>query len=82
MSNNPVFLLTNAIVLTMDAALTQYEPGAVAVQGDHIAAVGPEAELRGQFPAAPDHRLRRQGADAGAGQRARPRGDDPPARPG
>ena len=45
-------LLTNAIVLTMDAALTQYEPGAVAVEGDHIAAVGPEADLRGQFPAA------------------------------
>ena len=46
------FLLTNAIVLTMDATLTQHEPGAVAVQGDHIAAVGPEAELRTQFPAA------------------------------
>ena len=40
MSNNATLLLTNAIVLTMDAALTQYEPGAVAVQGDHIAAVG------------------------------------------
>jgi len=34
-------LLTNAIVLTMDAALTQYEPGAVLVEDDHIAAVGP-----------------------------------------
>ena len=49
--NHTTLLLTNAIVLTMDAALTQYEPGAVAVQGDHIAAVGPEAELRAQFPA-------------------------------
>lgn len=45
-------LLTNAIVLTMDEALTQYEPGAVAVQGDQIVAVGPEAELRKAFPAA------------------------------
>ena len=52
MSDHTTLLLTNAIVLTMDAALTQYEPGAVAVQGDHIAAVGPEADLRGQFPAA------------------------------
>ena len=40
MSNHTTLLLTNAIVLTMDAALTQYEPGAVAVEGDHIAAVG------------------------------------------
>ena len=52
MSENPVLLLTNAIVLTMDAALTQYEPGAVAVQGDSIAAVGLEADLRAQFPEA------------------------------
>ena len=52
MSTSPTLLLTNAIVLTMDAALTQYEPGAVAVEGDHIAAVGPEADLRDQFPAA------------------------------
>lgn len=45
-------LLTNAIVLTMDEAFTQYEPGAVAVQGDRIVAVGPEADLRARFPAA------------------------------
>ena len=52
MSTSPTLLLTHAIVLTMDEALSQYEPGAVAVQGDHIAAVGPEADLRAQFPAA------------------------------
>ncbi len=51
MSTNPL-LLTNAIVLTMDDAFTQYEPGAVAVQGDQIVAVGREADLRGRFPAA------------------------------
>jgi 5-methylthioadenosine/S-adenosylhomocysteine deaminase len=38
-------ILTNAIVLTMDEKLTQYEPGAVAVQGDQIVAVGAEADL-------------------------------------
>jgi 5-methylthioadenosine/S-adenosylhomocysteine deaminase len=42
-------LLTNAIVLTLDESFTQYEPGAVAVQGDHILAVGPEIDLRLQF---------------------------------
>jgi 5-methylthioadenosine/S-adenosylhomocysteine deaminase len=39
-------LFTNAIVLTMDEQLTQYEPGAVAVNGEFIQAVGPEIELR------------------------------------
>ena len=42
-------LLTNAIVLTMDIALTKYEPGAVAVKGDQILAVGPEAEVKSQY---------------------------------
>ncbi len=50
-TTNPL-LLTNAVVLTMDERLTQYEPGAVAVQGDEIAAVGHEADLRERFPAA------------------------------
>jgi 5-methylthioadenosine/S-adenosylhomocysteine deaminase len=49
---NPILLLTNAIVLTMDEKLTQYEPGALAVQGANILAVGPEAALRTQFPTA------------------------------
>lgn len=45
-------LLVNALVLTMDEQYTQYEPGAVAVRGDSIVAVGPEADLRKQFTAA------------------------------
>ncbi len=44
-------LFTNAIVLTMDGKLNQYDPGAVAVQGDSIIAVGPEAEITKQYTA-------------------------------
>jgi 5-methylthioadenosine/S-adenosylhomocysteine deaminase len=44
-------LLINAVVLTMDEQYTYYEPGAVAVQGDAIALVGPEADLRAQVTA-------------------------------
>lgn len=43
-------LLTNAIVLTMDVAFRQYEPGAVLVEGDRIAAVGPAADLQASYP--------------------------------
>lgn len=39
-------LLTNAIVLTMDDDLNQYEPGALAIAGDSIVAVGSAPELR------------------------------------
>lgn len=46
----PDILLTNAIVLTMDEAFNLYEPGAVAIQGDHILAVGLESDLSAQFP--------------------------------
>ena len=44
-------LFTNALVLTMDGNLTQYDPGAVAVRGDSIVAVGPEAEIKKEFSA-------------------------------
>ncbi|HSG25060.1 MAG TPA: amidohydrolase family protein [Anaerolineales bacterium] len=43
-------LLTNAIVLTMDEELNLYEPGAVAIKGNSILAVGPEAELKNDYP--------------------------------
>ena len=39
-------LLTNAHVLTMDEKLNQYNPGAVAVVGDSIVAVGFESEIK------------------------------------
>ncbi len=42
-------LLTNAIVLVMDEGFHQYEPGAVAVTGNKIVAVGPQAEIEGQY---------------------------------
>jgi 5-methylthioadenosine/S-adenosylhomocysteine deaminase len=44
-------LLTNAIVLTMDEYLTLHEPGAIAISGDSILAVGPERELRNAITA-------------------------------
>jgi 5-methylthioadenosine/S-adenosylhomocysteine deaminase len=44
-------LFINAIVLTMDEKLTQYDPGAVAVKGDSIIAVGAEAELKKEYTA-------------------------------
>ena len=44
-------LFINAIVLTMDEKLTQYDPGAAAVKGDSIVAVGLEAELKKEYKA-------------------------------
>src|SRR3970040_1425770 len=44
-------LLTNAIVLTMDSKLNQYDLGAVAVKGDLIVAVGVEAEIIKEYSA-------------------------------
>ncbi len=42
-------LLTNAHVLTMDEKLNQYNPGAVAVVGDSIVAVGPEVDIKKEY---------------------------------
>jgi 5-methylthioadenosine/S-adenosylhomocysteine deaminase len=44
-------LFTNALVLTMDEKLAQYEPGAVAVSGNSIVAVGAEAEIKKEYTA-------------------------------
>jgi len=51
MNQSADILLTNAIVLTMDNNFTQYEPGALAISGDHIMAVGPDAKLRKEIAA-------------------------------
>lgn len=45
MQQNVDILLKNAIVLTMDEKWNQYEPGAVAVQGNSLIAVGSEADI-------------------------------------
>jgi 5-methylthioadenosine/S-adenosylhomocysteine deaminase len=39
-------ILTNALVLTMDEQLNQFEPGAVAVSGTNIVAVGMENDIK------------------------------------
>src|SRR5690606_16985277 len=45
------YLFTNALVLTMDKGMSQYAQGAVAVQGDSIVAVGPQAQLVAEYEA-------------------------------
>ncbi|MFZ5908524.1 MAG: amidohydrolase family protein [Chloroflexota bacterium] len=44
-------ILTNALVLTMDEAFNQYDPGAVALQGTDIVAVGPADEIAKTYSA-------------------------------
>lgn len=44
-------LFINAIVLTMDEKLNQYDPGAVAVKGNSIIAVGLESEITKEYTA-------------------------------
>jgi len=51
MTQSADLLLTNAIVLTMDEAFTKYEPGALAMSGDSILAVGTEAKLSKEIAA-------------------------------
>ena len=48
----PDLILANALVLTMDDQLHQYEPGAVAILGDSILAVGADADVRRAYPGA------------------------------
>lgn len=42
-------ILTNAIVITMDQEFTLYEPGAVAVRGDYLVAVGNADEIEAKY---------------------------------
>jgi len=44
-------LLTNAIILTMDEDYHLYEPGAIAVRGDSILSIGPQAALLDEYVA-------------------------------
>jgi len=44
-------ILTNAIVLTMDKLLNQYDPGAVAIKGDTIIDVGLHEEIKNKYVA-------------------------------
>lgn len=44
-------LLTNAIVVTMDESYQIFEPGAIAIQGDHIQAVGSQHQLLNLYEA-------------------------------
>src|SRR5512136_2165821 len=51
MTKSADLLLVNALVLTMDEAMQQFEPGAVAISGDSLLAVGDEASIREEYTA-------------------------------
>ena len=51
MNKKPNILLKNAVVLTMNEAFDQFEPGAVAVSGDSIIDVGPESIILERYNA-------------------------------
>lgn len=44
-------LFINAHILTMDTGLTQYNPGALAISGDSIVAVGLEVDIKKEYSA-------------------------------
>jgi 5-methylthioadenosine/S-adenosylhomocysteine deaminase len=52
MTNNADIILKNAVLLTMDASLAMYEPGAIAIQADHILAVGDESDICSRYTSA------------------------------
>ncbi len=43
--NKVDMILKNAIIITMDLEFHQYEPGAIAIIGNTIQAVGDESEI-------------------------------------
>ncbi len=45
-------LFTNAVIITMDSKFHLYEPGALAVKGSEIIAVGPEKDILSDYTAA------------------------------
>ncbi len=49
---NADLILSNAIVVTVNARGELFNPGAIAIQGDQILAVGPANEIAGQYQAA------------------------------
>jgi 5-methylthioadenosine/S-adenosylhomocysteine deaminase len=51
MTQKADLILTNALVLTMDELLNQYEPGAVALLGDTILAAGNEKDIKDNYSA-------------------------------
>jgi 5-methylthioadenosine/S-adenosylhomocysteine deaminase len=49
MTQTADLILKNSTLLSMDAALSIFEPGAIAIKGDQILAVGTDAEICEQF---------------------------------
>ena len=45
-------ILINALILTMDEQFAQFNPGGLAVKGDSILSLGPEASIKSKFTAA------------------------------
>jgi 5-methylthioadenosine/S-adenosylhomocysteine deaminase len=44
-------LISGGTIVTMDAERHVYDPGAIAVRGDSIVAIGPRAEIEAQYAA-------------------------------